>query len=537
MCGIFGIISNFQFNEEYKSIIENSFNKIDYRGPDFHDLKYFDDRIVLGFHRLSIIGKEKSMILHSKDNTIYMTCNGEIYNYVWLYEKYGFEKVSESDCEIILHLYNYYVEHDDYTINDLLNELDGVFAFVLIDLKNNKKLIARDRYGVRPLYYSSITSIGTVFASEGKALVDLVEETKYIYQFPPSCYIFGNTVNDPVNDPVNGPVKEPIEDPNTIVFNEYYNLYQHATLHHLYENQIHQNIRLYLNSAVKKRLMTERPIGFLLSGGLDSSLIASIGNRLTDGPITTFSIGFENSPDLINARKVANYLKSSHHEVILTEEEIKASLNDVIYALETPDITTIRASLPMFLLSKYIRNHTDIKVIFSGEGSDEIFGGYLYFHNAPSYHSFQKECCRLLDNLHKYDLLRGDRTTAHFGLELRVPFLDKDFTEFILNIDGYWKSTKRGMEKQILRDAYQNYLPDDILYRQKEAFSDGVGSQSVCLLKQITNQNEKQYYTLQCDTMFQGKIINIYEMWMPKWNDHIDDPSATYLSVHQSNNV
>lgn len=532
MCGIFGVLSKFEFNQEYKTIIEKSFDTIHYRGPDFHDLKCFNNRIVLGFHRLSIIGKENSMILHSKENDVYMTCNGEIYNYQWLYQKYGFDKVSESDCEIIIHLYTYYLEHEEYTIKDLLNELDGVFAFVLIDLKNNKKLVARDRYGVRPLYHSKITNIGNVFASEGKSLVDLVDDTKYIYQFPPSCYVFNDLLDDDVGDA--GDVSETGD---TLPFTNYYDLYEHATLHHLYEDQIHQNIRLYLNSAVKKRLMTERPIGFLLSGGLDSSLIASIGNRFIDGPITTFSIGFENSPDLINARKVADDLKSNHHEVILTPDDLEMNLTGVIYALETPDITTIRASLPMYILSKYIRENTDIKVIFSGEGSDEIFGGYLYFHNAPSYHSFQKECCRLLDNLHKYDLLRGDRTTAHFGLELRVPFLDKDFTEFILNIDGYWKSTKRGMEKQILRDAYahQDYLPDDILYRQKEAFSDGVGSQSVRLLKQLTNQNEKEYYKKQCDAMFQEKIVNIHELWMPKWNDHIDDPSATYLSVHQSN--
>lgn len=522
MCGIFGIISQSPLE---KDKVEQGFQSISYRGPDYHDIHYLTPNICIGFHRLAIVGNPTmSHVLHSRDNSIWLACNGEIYNYRELAKKYCEHEDPETDCDIIIHMYRYSLEHPEYTFEYLLNELDGVFSFVLIEMeKGHLKhcLISRDQFGVRPLYYiQKDNMIG--FASEGKALVPLLGHDELAVQFPPSSYLYLNKPHFNKNKDI-----------------KKYHTYNPSILSQNIDNykDILHNISKLLEKAVYKRLIqTNRPVAFLLSGGLDSTLVAYIASTMC-GKINTFSIGFEGSPDLINARKVANAIGSNHHEVLLTEKMIEDNLKDVIYTLESQDITTIRASVPMYLLSKYISENTEFKVIFSGEGSDEIFGGYLYFYNAPNTISFHEECWRLVDELHRYDLLRGDRTTSHFGLELRVPFLDKQFVEYVMNIDPSYKThSGHKIEKHILRQAFLSknnsiiYKISDILERKKEAFSDGVGRQSMMCLKKISKDNEKEYYEAVKNELFPiGTIHNICKLWMPKWNDHIDDPSATYL--------
>jgi asparagine synthase (glutamine-hydrolysing) len=286
---------------------------------------------------------------------------------------------------------------------------------------------------------------------------------------------------------------------------------------------------------------TERPVGFFLSGGLDSSLIASIASDLSDTPIKTFSIGFEgqDSPDLKAARVVANYIQSDHTEITFSLQEGLDAIKDVIWHLETFDTTTIRASVPMFLLSKYISENTDIKVVLSGEGADELFGGYLYFHNAPNVTKFALETNRLVLDVHLFDVLRADRCTAAHGIELRVPFFDPDFIEYVM--DGFQPSLKRTkLEKMILRQAFDGFLPNEILYRQKNGMSDAVGYGWVDGIKEYCKsrwfqRTEEKYYKKIFNSHFGTFMENLTPyMWLPKWSGNITDPSARQLSVFSS---
>jgi len=502
MCGILALISKNVLKDGYRLWFDKAFSKIDRRGPDCSIIKSFDD-CILGFHRLSIVGYDRisNRILHDHSKTIFLICNGEIYNYQELYDKYKFKAVTHSDCEIILHLYEYYTSHS-LPIEDMISELDGVFAFVIWDSIKKEYMICRDRVGVRPLYWVEDNEVVLV-ASEGKSLLEFpdIKEKYKIKQFPPGCYVTSGKDITNWSKPI----------PRL----------------HLSLEMTKDILSKYMVRAVEKRLHADRPIGFLLSGGLDSSLVVSIASRLMKVPIHTFSIGFKDSVDLKYARDVADYLGTIHHEVIITENDIENVMEDVIYCLETP----------MFLLSRYISTNTDIRVIFSGEGSDELFGGYLYFLSAPSYTEFQNETERLVKELHRYDVLRSDRTTAYWGLELRVPFLDFDFVNFVIGTDPQYKFPLNGVEKWLLRSAMSSFLPESITWRQKEAFSDGVGKQSVSFLKELGKQyqGEREMYKKIYTCHGFDTILNITEYWMPKWNDGIDDPSATLLSHHISN--
>lgn len=505
MCGI---RAGIDVNEE--KFIEE-LNLIQHRGPDC-TLTKFVDNVALGFQRLSIIGvSEENNVILEQDG-VYLVCNGEIYNYTYLIEKYDLKCKTKSDCEVILQL---------YTVLEpkaLLLELDGVFSFFIYDSNIQSCFIARDRIGVRPLFYQSRNNF--LVSSESKGLTEPTI-------FPPGQYFFVSS--------------------ETCRWSSH-TYFDYTFTRHLYDNLLSQKmLHNTLIRAVEKRLISERPIGFLLSGGLDSSLVASIASHLVKGKITTFSIGFEGSPDLIAARKVADYLETDHHEVYLTQDQIVSAVPKVIYHLETYDITTVRASTPMYLLAEYISTKTDIKVIFSGEGADELLGGYLYFHNAPNSSLAQNESVRLMRQLHLFDVLRSDRTTAGHGLELRVPFLDADMINLCIGLDPELKF-KDKMEKKILRDAFKNYLPDEVLYRKKEAFSDGVGISSVETLKEysskLTKPNliklpnegaipytpESKWYYFEYQKHFNGVL---QEYWMPKWND-VTDPSATVLKVYQN---
>lgn len=524
MCAIFSFIKKGIITAEELEKIKEQFYRLQHRGPDhtsFEIVEKWGYTVFLGFHRLSIVGLSEQSNDLLQDDGVYLTCNGEIYNYKSLIKKYNLTMRTDSDCEVILQLYRLYPDH----IIDILKELDGVFAFVLYDSNRRKIIASRDRIGVRPLFASADMHESISFASEGKALDDLTTP------FHPG-HVLIKTLGGS-GDIVNW-VPEPPR------FNAPYTVAKDI-------------IKELLIESVKKRLISDRPIGFLVSGGLDSSLVASIAQKLLNKPITTFSIGIKGSPDLVAARKVADFLQSEHHEIIITTEDILHALPDVIHANESFDITTTRASIPMYLIAKYIRENTDIKVIFSGEGADELFGGYLYFHNAPSPKEFQNETVRLLKELYRYDVLRADRTTAVWGLELRVPFLDADLLQYVTGIDPQHKMpSEHGIEKAIIRHAFDGYLPESVLYRQKEAFSDGVGYSSVHALKeyaiscdeevasvlenfaQPVTPEARMYYRIFCDYYNTQYGLYTEKYWMPRWFEDVTDPSATVLNVHKS---
>jgi len=537
MCGISALIQNDdQRDETVMPKFTKAFQSIQYRGPDHTStvsLTGHNKSVFLGFHRLAIIdptSKSDELLQdrpEGKDQNVYLTCNGEIYNYQYLIKKYSLLVKTGSDCEVILQLYRQYPQ----LWPEIIEEFDGDFAFILYDANLGICLAARDRMGVRPLFHAHSKN-NVAFGSEGKA-VPFVN----VRQFPPGHWVKFSQF-------------EKYQPESWVMHRPYFRInYESAQV----------VIRELFTEAVRKRLMSDRPIGFLVSGGLDSSLVAAVAAKLLNKRITTFSIGLPGSPDLAAAAIVAKSINSDHHEIIISTADILEALPAVVRHCETYDITTIRASIPMYLISKYIKEHTDTKVIFSGEGADELLGGYLYFHKAPSYQAFQTETVRLLKELYKYDVLRGDRTTAAWGLEIRVPFLDADFLTFVTNIDpghkmpkiphGFVQRTNHGIEKALMREAFAGYLPESIINRQKEAFSDGVGTSSVAALKKWASEHPapmvdipgaatpqtdeaRYYYQLFQEhyVEFRGLYPEYY--WMPRWFDNVTDPSATVLSVY-----
>ena len=538
MCGI-----NFHFSNKEEEVLVNNHILNKHRGPDnsqYKILDYEDNKVFLGFHRLSINDlspKGNQPLIHPNYPNLYLICNGEIYNFKELEKKYGFKLKSGSDCEIILHLYNMKKEK-------CINELDGVFSFVIYDSINNEIFVGHDPIGVRSLYMGTNDNNNFLgFSSEMKGLINIYEN---IINFNPGSYL---------------KYKLGSYDYNIV---PYYNLNYTSNLVLNKSNYdtifIQQNIKSKLINAVKKRLISDRPIGCLLSGGLDSSLIAGILSKLfleENKTLITFSIGFKNSPDMIQSKKVADFIKSDHHEVFITEKDMIDNLEHTIYHTETYDITTIRASVPMYILSKYIKENTDVKVIFSGEGSDEASGSYLYFKKAPNENDFHNETLRLIKDLRYFDVLRCDKTTAGNGLEVRVPFLDKEFMEYYMSIDPYYKIPKNNnnIEKWLLRKSFEtsNIIPNDIIWRQKEGFSDGVLKEKQSwsdILTFLHNKysdddllkakkkyekhnppklKEALYFREIFNKLFRNydKIIPYY--WLPKWHGNYIDPSARLL--------
>tara|TARA_Y100001972_G_C7658189_1_gene331641 strand:- start:152 stop:1705 length:1554 start_codon:yes stop_codon:yes gene_type:complete len=502
MCGIFGILSQ---NEDSFNL--QNLNNSNHRGPDNTCVNNSINNIFFQFHRLSINDLSDSANQPFENDKYIWMCNGEIYNYKQLKKKYSIICNSKSDCEVIGHLI------DILGIQSMSKILDGVFAISIFDKTDNTLYLIRDPIGVRPLYYYNDKS-NFIFASEGKSLQSIVEKPSQIRQFPPSSYM--------------------IYDYNTNSYHisKYFHIQKIAIDNNIKFNDLYLTINNMLVDSVRKRLISDRPIGCLLSGGLDSSLIASILSKFlkeSGEKLKTFSVGFSDSEDLKYARRVSKYLKTDHYELILDYEKVMHRIPEVIMHIETYDVTTIRASLGMYLLSEYISNNHPEKVIFSGEGSDELFGGYLYFHNSPSIRDFELETKRLVDDLCYFDVLRSDRCTSAFGLELRVPFLDKDFMTYVLSISGEHRRCNY-LEKYILRMSFQSdYLPKDILMRKKEAFSDGVGGMKKPFYKHIqdyilslnlyniTNQDEieKQYYKDIYYYEYSYQPIPYY--WMPKW--------------------
>jgi len=499
MCGIFGIISN-------ENDIDSSC--IQHRGPDNTTTKKYSN-VSFTFYRLSINDlSEQANQPFEDENSIWM-CNGEIYNFKKLIHKYGIVCKSKSDCEPISQLYN------TLGINSFCRVLDGVFAISLYDKNLNTLYLIRDMVGVRPIYYYYDADVFT-FASEGKAL-NFVKNRENIRQLPPSSYLEYDMNN------------------KSMSVRQYFDFDRIAIDNTIKVTDGCSKINELLTNSIRKRLISDRPIGCLLSGGLDSSLVASILSKLLKEQgktLKTFSVGFEDSEDLKYAKKVSKYLKTEHYELILDYKDVIARIPEVIMHIESNDITTIRASVGMYMLSEYISKNHPEKVIFSGEGSDEIFGGYLYFNRAPSYRDFELECTKLVKQLYYFDVLRADRCTAAFGLELRVPFLDKDFIQYVLSIPGYLRKMCE-LEKYMLRISFNTeYLPNEILMRKKEGFSDGVGGIKKPFYKHIQDsleggdEIEREWYK---DIYYRRyENIPIPHYWMPNWIE-TNNPSGRIL--------
>ncbi len=427
-----------------------------HRGPDWSGV-HATERAVLAHERLAIVDVlHGAQPLLDSERSLALAVNGEIYNHrelsADLKEPYSFQ--TDSDCEVLLPLY-----HEQGTA--FLNDLVGIYAFILVDEARDRYIVARDPMGVMPLYMGRDVE-GTLYvASEMKALVPVCKD---IEVFPP-----GHVLDSEVGEP------RSFVTPDWRTYAEGQNGPSDPAL-----------IRAALEDAVKRQLMTDVPYGVLLSGGLDSSVIAATAKalaptRVEDGgdawwpTLHSFAVGLEGSPDLAAAQKVADHIGTKHHAFHFTVQEGLDALSDVIYHLETFDVTTIRASTPMYLMARRIRA-MGIKMVLSGEGADEIFGGYLYFHKAPDAQAFHEETVRKLDRLHTYDCLRANKSMAAWGIEARVPFLDQRFLKIAMGLDPECKRPTGGlMEKHILRKAFEGTLPESILWRQKEQFSDGVG--------------------------------------------------------------
>ena len=567
MCGICGFVGTKNqsgtIEDKRKHFLELS-KRIRHRGPDWNGIYTDDDNNVIICHeRLSIVGVDHGSQPIIDNDEYILSVNGEIYNHEALYKTVLHKKYvpnTKSDCEVIIHLYK------EFGV-DCVKMLDGIFGFILYDKVNQKILVSRDPIGVIPLYYGMTQNkTGIMFASEMKCLIDDCDD---IQLFPPGHYLeLDNTLADYTNK-------------NKLEFIKYFNPKWDSPTYSKHEDidKLMGDLRSTLIDAVDKRLMTDVPFGVLLSGGLDSSLIAAITSRLIKSKpsvwgqnLHSFSIGLKGSPDLKYAKIVADFLGTIHHEFHFTVQEGIDAIEDLIWHLETPDVTTIRASTPMFLLSRLIKS-LGIKMVLSGEGADEILGGYLYFHNAPTDLEFHKECVSRVKGLHNFDCLRANKSTMAWGIEARVPFLDKAFMELAIPIEPSLKLDKRyvgysvKIEKYILRKAFiadeqgDPYLPDEILWRQKEQFSDGVGYNWIDGLKgfietQITDEEfevsikdksnymedipknkEELYYRRIYDKLFPERQ-DIINRWVPKmdWDGVSYDPSGRAQPVHDANN-
>ena len=494
MCGILAI-----FGEE----VDVPPHLLTHRGPDDYN-SVIIGKCRMDFYRLKINDMSDMGMQPFVRGKEMLVCNGEIYNHRSL--RTGNE-VSKSDCEVILPLIK------DCGIMKALDEMNGDFAFAWTDGK--RVMAARDPVGVRPLFYTRYSDDSIAFASEVKALLFLKSQ---IHVFPPG-HVYDSYIDD---------------------FVCYHNGYW--KLNTTIETGFVRQIREQLTYAVIDRLAnTERDVGFLLSGGLDSSIIASIAARKI-GKIKTFSVGLEGSPDLEAAKKVAAYIDSDHTEVVFTPEEGISHLKDVIRTLESYDTTKVRASVPMWILCKYIKENTNCRYIFSGEGSDELLGGYLYFHKAPNVEAFAYENMRRLRLIHQFDGLRADRCASAHGLDLVVPFLDKHFVNLCMSINQNEKIDT--IEKKPLRQAFDGYLPDYILWRQKDGMSDAVGTEWVKKLKEHAEEvvdrviicehnspmtkEESLYRMIFWDLYGWDNDHLISEIWRPKWTS-IKDPSARLL--------
>jgi asparagine synthase (glutamine-hydrolysing) len=589
MCGIFALLN---YEKKYSiEFISQQFKKGKMRGPEDSQLCKVGCKSMFGFHRLAINGLTNESSQPLIRNNMILICNGEIYNYKRLYEQISTDKYTiipstQSDCEVILWLY------EKYGIEHCLQMLDGVFSFILLDQRDKfdetRIFVARDPYGVRPLYsihqnaeYGEKT-IG--FASELKVLSNFVTDYKeYSFtteHFKPgtySEYVYSNKVH----------ASWELSRANVAYhltpfceFSYHSNSNKNDQLQNNYSSIV-KNVQHFICEAVYKRcLTTERPIACLLSGGLDSSLITALvceyHRKHGLQPVETYSIGLAESVDLYHAKLVATHLGTKHTEIILTEQNFIDAIPKVIKGIESYDTTTVRASIGNYLLGEYIAKHSDAKVIFNGDGSDELLGGYLYMKKAPTAVEFDKECRRLLTNIHAFDVLRSDKSISSHGLEPRTPFLDRAWVQYYLSILPELRWLPNEVEKYWLRHAFspenfkpesglESFLPDAVLWRKKEAFSDGVSSsdrslyhilQEYCQIpvplenyktyEDRTKANlsnvkinwpktaEQYYYRFIFETFYPGLGNVVPYFWMPKYVK-ATDASARTLDIYNEN--
>ena len=470
MCGIVGVFDLKSNPGQLRPLVLEMSKKLRHRGPDWSGI-YCGEKAIIAHERLSIVDPESGgQPLYSKDRKLILGVNGEIYNHREIRERYKdkYEFMTMSDCEVILALYA-------DKGKDFLDELNGIFAFVLYDEVNDCYLAARDHMGIIPLYIGWDIYGNRYFASELKALEGTCRK---IEVFPPGNYLFSKS-------------------------GEFTKWYKRDWVSYDAVKNETTDINLLrdaLEKAVHRQMMSDVPYGVLLSGGLDSSVISAITKRYAARRIETddskeawwpqlhsFAVGLEGSPDLIAAREVADHIGTVHHEIHITVQEGLDAVRDVIYFLETYDVTTVRAATPMYLMARVIKS-MGVKMVLSGEGADEVFGGYLYFHKAPGPREFHEETVRKLSKLYLYDCLRANKALAAWGVEGRVPFLDKEFLDVAMRINPADKMAGNGkIEKWIVRKAFEDYLPEKIVWRQKEQFSDGVGYAWIDTLKGITS--------------------------------------------------
>ena len=542
MCGIWFCLGSF-----CSANVKNHVEKIKGRGPEDTRITTVAHAGTMGFNRLAINGlNPEGMQPFEYDPTgfsghyamkgIHYMCNGEIYNWKELAKEYNISVKSQSDCEVLGELYF----KNSNSVSDFFRLLDGVFAIVIVDLEKNQVIIGRDPYGVRPLYVGD----EKYFSSEIKGLTGLC---KNIVPFMPGTYRIYNA--------------------STLILLESASYIQVPFLKNPQydcEREASIALKFALETAVEKRMLTERPVACLLSGGLDSSLISSLVaknlRKLGLPPLKTFSIGMAGSTDVAYARKVADFIKSDHTEIVLTPDDFFNAIPQVIHDIESFDTTSVRASVGNWLVSKYIRENSDCKVVFNGDGSDEIFGSYMYFYNAPNNFEFEKETQRLLKDIHYFDVLRSDRSISSHGLEPRTPFLDRQFVQVAQSISTHLRRPVKGLfcEKYILRKAFDDgeTLPSEVLWRKKEAFSDGVSSlekswyeiiqekvselvpsewiQSAKEYTYLTPTTpEMYYYRTIFEQHYGGHASIIPYFWMPKWCEGATDPSARTLNIYK----
>lgn len=559
MCGIFALLvkNNNLMNEYIQTLmttISPHFAKGQKRGPEHTTLELLNEYTIFGFHRLAINGLDTVSNQPICIDGVYLICNGEIYNYKKLFSQLSINPTTNSDCEVIIHMYL------RYGIEYTLQNLDGVFGFVLYDTNINKYYIARDPFGVRPIYLGHHDDY-MVVSSELKQIHTICNPMTCV-QFKPGTYVECDYRN------------------NALYASNYnqYTTFNYLQSEHTLSNNgsrsrlmnsgddcYYQLIYTALYEAVKKRVITsDRKIACLLSGGLDSSLItALVAKFVPKGQLETYSIGMTGGEDLQYAKMVAQHIGSKHTEIILTEQEFLSAIPDVIYTIESYDTTTIRASVGNYLIAQYISKNSDAKVIFNGDGSDELTGGYMYFHNSPSAMEFDYECKRLLRNIYHYDVLRSDRCVSSHGLEPRTPFLDRNFVHQYLSIPSdvrfHNNNNEKNIEKYLLRSAIENQdvglLPRCVLWRNKEAFSDGVSSNNKSwyqIIQEYVSHNhfmslydEQQKYSFNTPTsmeqVYYRQIFDSYfpkcshvipYFWMPRFCD-AEDSSARTLDVYK----
>jgi asparagine synthase (glutamine-hydrolysing) len=555
MCAIWAYIKLLKYKNVDNSKLFQDFWNLKPRGPDNSYLENYGD-VWIGFHRLAILDtsfkSNQPFVFQEKDRTVIFICNGEIYNFRELIEKYDLPINTDSDCMTIPELYLKYTrnEGDVKDFFDLFQDnIKGEFAFVMFEfdrLKNLKKIFAsRDQIGIRPLYTNTTITDELIFSSEVKGINSYDGE---IEEFPPGCITLYNF--DDLGKQV---------DKTIYTFKNVYvqDNFTSSEEYHL------QSVKNAVINSVKRRLDSDRPLAFLLSGGVDSSLVASISAKLLGYPIRTFCCGMNEGTDLIYARKVAEHIRSNHTEVLFTPQEGLDAIRDVIWKTETWDTTTVRASVGQYIVSKYIGTKTDAKVVLVGEGPDEVCSSYLFNWYAPSGKALHQTALEYVEKIHYFDSRRGDRCLSGWGLEGRVPLLDPEFIEAYWNIPAEMRMPQyKGIEKWWLRKAFDgtDLLPNEVLYRTKEAFSDGVSSkekswfqiiqeyvESLVSDKDLENaaniyphctpQTKEAFYYRRvfCEFFGENRQTIIPHYWQPKWNADGEevteyvDPSARTL--------